>query len=89
MTLITFILVSYGLTAILVHSKLLKPIRPTYNLFHCAQCMGFWVGLFLFLISPYTSILTVETYNMITGFLLGCLSSGTSYILCKTFNIQK
>jgi hypothetical protein len=89
MELLTFILVAYGLTQILVYGSILKPIRPTKGklgeLFHCPMCMGFWVGFFLCVISPFTPLFTFEP-NFITPILLGCLSSGTSYVLCQVFD---
>ena len=89
MELLTFILGAYGLTQILVYGSILKPIRPTKGklgeLFHCPMCMGFWVGFFLCVISPFTPLFTFEP-NFVTPILLGCLSSGTSYILCQVFD---
>ena len=89
MELLTFILVAYGLTQILVYGSILKPRRPTKGklgeLFHCPMCMGFWVGFFLCVISPFTPLFTFEP-NFVTPILLGCLSSGTSYILCQVFD---
>lgn len=89
MELLTFILVAYGLTQILVYGSILKPIRPTKGklgeLFQCPMCMGFWVGFFLCVISPFTPLFTFEP-NFVTPILLGCLSSGTSYILCQVFD---
>lgn len=89
MELLTFILVAYGLTQILVYGSILNSIRPTKGklgeLFHCPMCMGFWVGFFLCVISPFTPLFTFEP-NFITPILLGCLSSGTSYVLCQVFD---
>jgi len=89
MELLTFILVAYGLTQILVYGSILKPIRPTKGklgeLFQCPMCMGFWVGFFLCVISPFTPLFTFVP-NFVTPILLGCLSSGTSYILCQVFD---
>jgi hypothetical protein len=89
MELLTFILVAYGLTQILVYGSILNSIRPTKGklgeLFHCPMCMGFWVGFFLCVISPFTPLFTFEP-NFVTPILLGCLSSGTSYILCQVFD---
>lgn len=82
--LIYFILVSYGLTQILCYGSILNPIRPTKGklgeLFKCPMCMGFWVGMFLCGISPYTELFSFGQ-TFINFILLGCLSSGTSYIL--------
>jgi hypothetical protein len=89
MELLTFILVAYGLTQILVYGSILNSIRPTKGklgeLFQCPMCMGFWVGFFLCVISPFTPLFTFEP-NFVTPILLGCLSSGTSYVLCQVFD---
>ena len=89
MELIIFILVAYGLTQILVYGSVLNSIRPKEGslgeLFQCPMCMGWWVGFILCVISPFTPLFTFEP-NFITPILLGCLSSGTSYILCQTFD---
>jgi hypothetical protein len=89
MELLTFILVAYGLTQILVYGSILNSIRPAKGklgeLFQCPMCMGFWVGFFLCVISPFTPLFTFEP-NFVTPILLGCLSSGTSYILCQVFD---
>ena len=90
MELLYFILVAYGLTQILVYSDLplLKRLRPPKEacrgygkVFHCPMCIGFWVGTFLFLLNPFTELFTFGM-NLSNCFLLGCLSSGTSYLLC-------
>jgi hypothetical protein len=44
--------------------------------------MGFWVGLFLGGIDPFTQLFSLSA-NFVDTFLLGCVSSGTSYILDK------
>ena len=48
------------------------------------MCVGFWIGVFLAGINRYTELFTFDT-SVINCFLLGCLSSGTSYILCTLF----
>ena len=84
MDLIYFILSSFGLTQILVYGKIFDSIRPKKGklgeLFHCPMCMGFWTGAFLFGINGLTELFTFD-YNFVNLLLLGCLSSGTSYIL--------
>jgi hypothetical protein len=109
MELLYFILCAYGLTQILVYGSIFNGIRPPKNkygkigeLFHCPMCMGFWVGVFLWAISSWTSLFTFENIlllrntasgmtatfqleNLWDGFLLGCLSSGTSYVLNMIF----
>ena len=44
------------------------------------MCMGFWVGVLLMLLNPFTELFTFE-YSLINAFLCGCISAGTSYIL--------
>ena len=91
MDLIYFILTAYGLTQILIFGTIFNKIRPSKQwlggfgkLFHCPMCMGFWVGVFLFGINRYTELFTFE-YKMANLFILGWLSSGTSYILNMVF----
>jgi len=88
MSLIYFILCAYGLTQILVYGSILNLLRPTHGrlgeLFKCTMCMGFWVGVFLFGINGLTELFSFD-YNLTNAFLLGCLSSGTSYIINMVF----
>ena len=80
MSLIYFILCAYGLTQLLIYGHIFDKIRPDKRFFKCSMCMGFWVGVFLYSINGYTDLFSFE-YNWINPLLLGCLSSGTSYIL--------
>ena len=75
-----FILCSYGLTQLLCFAKIFDKIRPSYYMFSCPMCMGFWIGIILFCINPLTELFNYE-YNFINAVLLGGLSSGTSYVL--------
>lgn len=79
MSLIYFILISFGMTQIITYGTIFNKIRPSYHFFHCPMCIGWWVGLFLWAINPYTELITFD-YSAMTGFLLACLSSGTSYV---------
>ena len=89
MSLIVFILASHGLTQILVFGSIFDSIRPTTGklgeLFQCSMCVGFWVGAFGYGLSFYTELFTFEL-NAVNPFLLGWLSSGTSYILSQLFD---
>jgi hypothetical protein len=82
--LVYFILCSFGLTNILVYGSIFKKVRPKHHFFHCPMCMGFWVGVFLLVTNHFTELFMFEqsAYN---AFMLGCLSSGTSYILAMLF----
>jgi hypothetical protein len=84
MDLIYFALASYGLTQILVYGKIFTPIRPRHHFFHCPMCIGFWVGVLLWATNPFTELFSFD-YSIFTSFLLGCVSSGTSYILNMVF----
>ena len=88
MELLYFILAAYGLTQILVYGKVLDRIRPTKGvlgqLFSCPMCIGFHVGWFLMLLSPYTELFNFDV-TVANYFILGWLSSGTSYILNMLF----
>ena len=88
MELVTFILCAYGLTQILVYGKIFNKIRPTAGrlgeLFKCPMCMGFHVGWFLMLLSPFTELFSFEV-SVANFFLLGILSSGTSYVINMIF----
>ena len=86
MNLLSFVLVSYGLTQILVYGKIFDKVRPKEGwwgqLLSCSMCTGFWVGGFLWLINDFTTLFTFDR-SVVTGVLLACLASGTSYMLDK------
>lgn len=86
--LIYFVLCAYGLTQILVYGEIFESVRPTEGflgkLFRCCMCTGFWVGVFLFGINNLTELFSFD-YNLANALLLGCLSSGTSYIFNMLF----
>ena len=88
MELLYFTLAAYGLTQILVYGSLLKRIRPKTGklgeMFRCPMCMGFHVGWFLMLLSPFTELFSFDV-SVINFFILGWLSSGTSYVLNALF----
>ncbi len=78
--LIYFILCSYGLTQIVMWGKIFDKIRPNTRFWICPMCVGFWVGIGLALVNKYTELFSFD-YSTVTIFLLGCLSSGTTYFL--------
>ena len=92
MDLLYFVLAAYGLTQIIVYGSIFNKIRPTKDwlngfgrIFHCTMCMGFWVGIFLFSVNEYTELFTFK-YNLVNALILGCLSSGTCYLLSVLVN---
>ena len=80
MDLIYFILCAFGLTNILVYGSIFNKIRPKHHFFHCPTCMGFWVGVFLLVTNHFTELFTFE-HSLYNALMLGCLSSGASYVL--------
>ena len=78
---LVFILCAYGLTQILVFSSIFEPYRPSHHFFHCPMCVGFWVGVLLMLLNPFTELFTFDV-TLVNALLLGWLASGTSYALC-------
>jgi hypothetical protein len=46
--------------------------------------MGFWSGVILWASNHYTSLFSFD-YSPATGLWLGCLASGTSYVLNMLF----
>lgn len=82
MNLLIFILTCFGLTNILIYGKIFDKIRPNIYLFKCSQCMGFWVGIVINTLF-YSLNCDIFADIFIGGFLAGCISSGTSYILDK------
>ena len=88
MFILLFILACFGLTQILVYATILDCIRPKQGLwgelFKCPMCMGFHVGWIVGLLSSVSTIINME-FNIIDLFLLACISSGTSYVLCSIF----
>ena len=89
MELVYFILCAYGMTFILVYGSIFSSIRPTEGklgeLLHCPLCTGFWVGVFLWCINGYTELFNFE-YKIANAFILGCISSGTSYFFSMLLN---
>ena len=84
MNLLYFVLCAFGMTFIIVYGSIFNKIRPKQGflgeLLNCPLCTGFWVGVFLWSINCLTQLFTFD-YSIVTGFLLGCLSAGTTYIL--------
>ena len=88
MDLLYFILAAFGLTQIVVYGTIFNSFRPPKEkyagFFHCPMCVGFWIGVFLCGINPFTELFTFEI-NIANAFLLGGVSSGTSYVLSMLF----
>ena len=72
-----------GMTQILLYGKIFNKVRPTTGwsgeLLSCPMCTGFWVGVFLWAISPNTNLFTFDS-SYTTALVLGCYSSAVSYV---------
>jgi len=88
MWILFFILACYGLTNILVYGSILSCVRPKEGLWgelvKCPMCMGFHVGWFVALMMKLSNLTSIDP-NIVDVFLLACLSSGSSYVLCSLF----
>lgn len=84
MSFLYFVLACYGITSILVYGKIFETVRPSHHFFHCPMCMGFWVGVFLMTLNPYTELFTY-TISVTNALLLGGIGSGISYVLSMLF----
>jgi hypothetical protein len=81
MSFVYFVLCAYGLTQIITFSSLFDRFRPEHHFFHCPMCVGFWAGVLLLILNPFTELFTFDV-SIVNALMLGCLSSGTSYALC-------
>ena len=80
MDLFYFVLTAYGLTQLLCYAKIFVKIRPTGYFWSCPMCIGFWAGVFLCGVNPFTELFTFEL-TVLNFLICGWISSGTSYIL--------
>ena len=84
--LIAFVLVCWGITNILVNSKLFKPLRDRLKpvpflgqMIYCTMCMGWWVGL---AVSCLGMNITEVSYDYRLEFIADAfVSSGTCWII--------
>ena len=79
---LTFTIACVGMTQILVFGKIFNKVRPTKgwfgDLFKCPMCTGFWTGVILWALSPFTELFTFDQ-SLFSGFVLGCYSSMVCY----------
>ena len=89
MTFVWFCFVAFAITQIIVYGSIFDSIRPSQGklgeLFRCPMCVGFWVGMFLWLIKDFTKLFSFDN-SIVTGFLCACVASGSSYILNVLFS---
>ena len=84
--LIFFILITSGLTQILVYGKIFESVRPTTGifgeLFRCSLCVGFHVGYVIGFLTKFSGLIEWELQS-VDYLILSLISSGTSYVLDK------
>ena len=80
LNLILFILACSGGTQIIVYGKIFEKLRKYVPIFNCSMCTSFWFGVLVHTIFYVQDILIFPNY-LLGAFLLGCIGSGTSYIL--------
>jgi hypothetical protein len=81
MNILLFILICFGITKILTQGAIFNSIRPKHKFFHCPLCVSTWLGFLVFLGFWFSGIKLFPNIYLGT-FFFGCISSGTSYILC-------
>jgi hypothetical protein len=97
MGILIFILLSYGISNIVVHGsifdsfrELMKEVSPNFfgTLFSCMICFPTWVGFllsFIFQIMGYDNMSPLASQGVdniyLSVFLDGCLASGSVFIL--------
>lgn len=93
-TLFGWMLLVFGHTMIITHSKIFAPLRQRLDLDHhpffgwlltCPQCMGFWVGAFwsLFNVAPWAASFHFGWPGAFAVLGASCASSGSTYLLAK------
>lgn len=80
LNLLLFILACSGGTQIIVYGKIFEKLREFIPLFKCSMCTSFWFGILIHTFFYIQDIRIFPNY-LLGAFLLGCISSGTSYIL--------
>jgi hypothetical protein len=97
MGILVFILVSYGISNIVVHGSIFNGFRDFWNtvspkffgtLFSCMICFPTWVGFILstiFQLMGYDMMSPVASQGVdniyLSVFLDGCLASGTTFLI--------
>ena len=81
---LTWILVSFGITFSITHGKMFKPLREKAaeihhrlgELFCCPMCLGFWTGSFLSLVwkSVTGNVVLDGFFSLSTCWILYCIS---------------
>jgi len=81
------IVAGYGLTSVVTHSLIAKPVRnflskrslKIYEFVKCPQCVGFWVGVLLTILVP--ELLDIAEFPVLNWLLAGFVVSGSSWFI--------
>ena len=91
MNFVIFILATLGLTFIINHSYIIKPIKDKIKnksltkLLNCSQCLGFYSGLliqFIIILHEQKTLYSSDLYYIIYGF-IGSFVCYVAYLLIK------
>ena len=56
-----------------------------FKIIECPFCLGFWVGLILFLLNPFTELFTFDI-TLFNTLLMSFISAGTTYVIGSFIN---
>ena len=79
MGLIYFILSTYGLY-LLISIINYRYIKKDYRVLNCPYCLGFWIGLVLFLLNGCTDLFTFDV-TIFNTLLIAFIGGASTYIL--------
>jgi hypothetical protein len=98
MNLIEYLLACYGITLIITQSKIFKPFRDflklrsnfMYYLFSCMMCLGFWVGLSIFLLDSFITYGIISYSLIFYAIMYSAIVSGVNWFFYLVLlNLEK
>tara|TARA_Y100000296_G_C5096460_1_gene217628 strand:+ start:372 stop:659 length:288 start_codon:yes stop_codon:yes gene_type:complete len=84
MGLIYFILSTYGISG-LISILNFRYIKKDWKILNCPYCLGFWVGLILFMSNSYTDLFNFNI-TILNALLISCIGGASTYILGVTID---
>ena len=79
MELLYFILSTYGICGLIAILNY-RYLKKDYRILKCPYCLGFWVGLILFLSNGYTDLFNFNI-TILNAILMVFISGASTYIL--------
>ena len=83
---IVFILSCYGITQIITKGSVFNAIRPKHKFWCCSMCVGYWVGMLLFVVFWFGNNTQLFESFLLGSLVFGGIGSGTSYFLGSIVN---